>query len=78
MGYVHEPDRFHRDLRILALHEAGLSLRRIAAIVGCDSSTVHEVVNPSKRAQYNARRAAHNTSPEGLERQRRYRARRAT
>lgn len=56
MAYVHYPDRASRNALIRQLSEEGLSLRKIAAEVGCNPSTVHEVLNPDKRRRYNARR----------------------
>jgi hypothetical protein len=76
MGYVRWPNREARDAEILRLRLAGSSYRKIAALVGVDRETAFEVVNPGKRASYNTRRREYNTSPEGLERQRDYRARR--
>lgn len=77
MGFVRY-DRTRRDVRIRELDALGHSLRAIAEMIGCHHETVYEVLNPDKQAIYNARRAAHNTSPEGLERQRKYRARKAS
>jgi hypothetical protein len=77
VGFVRYADRQSRDAEILRLRSTGLSLRKIAALVGCGTDVVHGVVNPEARAAYDARRREHNTSPEGLERQREYRARKS-
>lgn len=77
MGYVRYEDREARDAEIRRLAEAGMSGPRIAQVVGCHRVTVWEVLAPGAKARHNARRAAYNTSPEGLQRQRDYRARKA-
>lgn len=39
-------DTTARDVRIIALHLEGKSMRVIAAAVGCSVGTVHRIVNP--------------------------------
>ena len=77
MSYEDYPDREARDAEIRLLAQDGRSIREIAAAIGCNYETVREVIRPGLKARRNAERAAYNTSPEGLQRQRDYRARKS-
>jgi DNA invertase Pin-like site-specific DNA recombinase len=48
-----------RDTEIRALAEDGMRLSEIAVRVGCSRGQAYEVLNPERRAKYNARRRAH-------------------
>lgn len=77
MGYKRYPDVPGREAKMRELRATGLPLREIAEMLGCHWATVWEACTPGAKERSNARRRAYNTSPEGLRRQREYRARRA-